>query len=765
MMSPSSRTLVFAAGLMCAAGISSAQPSDIHGESCERFGCGKASAMAMRFLAGGLPGDESGGFSGREAFGDTDVLHNNAEVELFFGTQSVAGFNEMTLRSTRDGLSEFTFMLRSNFTVSELRVNGAVVPLATMTSVGSYGRRIALPRAFARDEVFTVRVAYSGATVSRGFGSATWSSAGGQPAFATLSEPYFAATWLPVKDTDFAELGDNSDKSTWDLAVIAPSNMVTASNGVLAGIDDLSGGRRRYRWSTDYQTSTYLVCIGTHPYNRWTQTWNYTREDNTPGTMPVEFFIYPSSDNAANRAAWGGVVQMLTTLSGVYGTYPFANEKYGIYQFAFGGGMEHQTMSGQGTFSESVTVHELGHQWWGDNVTCRTWSDLWLNEGFATYSEALWYERRPGASPTGLRDSMNARRPRDPSVVVYRSDVSNVNSLFAYDAVYAKGAWVVHMLRRNVGDATFFDILREYRAAYQGSGATTDNFIDLASAVAGRDLRPFIEAFVYQPGVPSFAYSSQTANINGRPYLKLRLRQTQGAAALNVYPMPIDVRYTSTLGTGTFVVQSDARTVTRVIPLGSLSLGGSVLIDPEDWTLNGGETSEAFAAIPPVVVEAQPGPGASFDGAGPAAATITFSENVTGATYQVLRNGSPVSFSASYNSAAQTATLNFGSQLASGSYTVRVSGATSVGAGLALDGDVGASLPSGNGQAGGDAVISFTVTRCPADFNADGFVDFFDFDDFVTAFESGGAGADFNNDGFVDFFDFDDFVVAFEVGC
>ena len=125
-----------------------------------------------------------------------------------------------------------------------------------------------------------------------------------------------------------------------------------------------------------------------------------------------------------------------------------------------------------------------------------------------------------------------------------------------------------------------------------------------------------------------------------------------------------------------------------------------------------------------------------------------------------------MAFTYAYASGSQQATLDFGNGVPPGLYTVHVLQSLKSVAGVALDGEItGTTLPSGNGQAGGDAVFQFRVLKCPADFNSDGFVDFYDFTDYVTAFESGAAGGDFNGDGFVDIYDFSDFVTAFESSC
>jgi aminopeptidase N len=263
--------------------------------------------------------------------------------------------------------------------------------------------------------------ATTSSTVSAGsFGSVAFTTQNGQPLFQTLSEPYYSYTWWPCKDGDVSTNGDNSDKFTAQVAITAPDTLTSVSNGLLQGTDVIPGAKKRFRWATNYPTSTYLIFINTTVYNQWQQIYTYPG-----GTMPVQFSIYPANDTAGNRSAWENCLNMLAAYRPYYGEYPFVSEKYGIYNFSFGGGMEHQTYTGEGTFSENVTAHELGPQWWGDNVTCKTWPDIWLNEGFATYTECLWAEHKPGS--TGLPAylaAIQARRPSAVSGTVYRTDDS-----------------------------------------------------------------------------------------------------------------------------------------------------------------------------------------------------------------------------------------------------------------------------------------------------------------------------------------------------
>ena len=138
-------------------------------------------------------------------------------------------------------------------------------------------------------------------------------------------------------------------------------------------------------------------------------------------------------------------------------------------------------MTGQGGVSESLTAHELSHQWWGDDVTCRTWNDIWLNEGFATFSECVWEENKTGTPiPLSYKNCILTRKPSNVGGSVYVYDTTDPNRIFSSTYSYKKGAWVLHQLRGVVGDTMFYDILAAHRAAHQGSAATTDDFVAVA---------------------------------------------------------------------------------------------------------------------------------------------------------------------------------------------------------------------------------------------------------------------------------------------
>jgi aminopeptidase N len=176
--------------------------------------------------------------------------------------------------------------------------------------------------------------------------------------------------------------------------------------------------------------------------------------------------------------------------------YPYADEKYGHAEFGWGGGMEHTTVSFMGGLGRGLIAHELGHQWFGDKVTCGSWQDVWLNEGFATYLAGMVIENLDGEADfrSWKQDQISSvTYYPDGSVYIPAQDTTSVNRIFSSRLSYNKGSMVLHMLRKKLGDAVFFQGLREYlddpNLAY-GYAKTPDLMQHLESA-SGEDLTEF----------------------------------------------------------------------------------------------------------------------------------------------------------------------------------------------------------------------------------------------------------------------------------
>jgi len=706
-------------------------------------GCGKAEAAARIIAAEEMRAEWQREYERmltageREALTATDVLHADLEVDVRPGlADNLYGTCTLTIESRIDGLTTFTFRLRNQYVIDSAVVNGGTAVAVTTPSTTT--RVATLDRAYNTGEVFTLTIAYHGHAESRGFGSIEFTTHSGSNIVYTLSEPYYAYTWWPAKDGDVGEAGDNADKFTLDLAVIAPTGMVTASNGTLQGVDSLSGSRQRYRWASDYPISTYLVCFSSTNYN--TYTYNYA--PLAGGTMDVLLYLYPEDDTTTNRNAWAQCVPMLTAFRSVFGEFPFVNEKYGIYECEFGGGMEHQTFTAQGTFSEWVTAHELGHSWWGDMITCKTWNHIWLNEGFASYSEALWEERKPGSSGLpALKAYMNGQRYTGAgSVYVTDAELGDLYAIFDGSTSYDKGSWVVHMLRHVLGDDGFVTALAAYRAAFEGSGAVTEDLQAICEAVYGSSLEWFFDEWIYGERTPSYAFGWQSLLVAGNRYLALYIDQTQNAAYQR-FKMPIDIVVNGTR----YVVFNDRDPEHFVIPLPAAAT--TVQLDPDAWILTSGVSSTAYVPGPPKIVVTSPAPGGAVDLANAVSVTFHTPVSTNVGHYTLVGDAAgpqPVSFS--YQIADNRAVLTAASLLPADTYTLTISDSlTANNSGQQLDGEMAdpsdpASLPSGEGAPGGVAQIRFTVTCGGGDADCDGDVDLFDYAKFQACYtDSGGV--------------------------
>ncbi|MEZ4654732.1 MAG: M1 family metallopeptidase [Candidatus Eisenbacteria bacterium] len=423
---------------------------------------------------------------------------------------------------------------------------------------------------------------------------------------ATLSAPDRADYWWPCKD-------ELTDKATGTIQVSAPPGYVLAANGLRTQhVETVDGVTDTFE--TRYPMATYLFSVTLSNFVEWSETYE---SPETGLDFPIQNFVFPE-DEADARVDLATVHESMRAFEKLFGPYPFADpeigiEKYGHAEVIWGGAMEHQTMTSLGsTFirgdgsSAWAVAHELSHQWFGNAVTPTTWDDIWLNEGFATYCEALFLESRGGLAAN--REWMQTRRHS----IFLDGPIYDPDAIYS-STVYWKGAWVLHSLRwvmrvefgAEEGDARFFQILREHvtrtRRRYQN--ASTGDFVRLAEEISGRDLRWFFGPWVYGTDRPTvrFGWTAETVDAaHSRVFLSLE--QTQDAPLYpkgspypvnqDFFPMPWEVRLTSDTGDTTWVVvQQLSRFQDAVLEVDHRVTG--VDLDPNRWWLRNIELGSA----------------------------------------------------------------------------------------------------------------------------------------------------------------------------
>ena len=349
----------------------------------------------------------------------------------------------------------------------------------------------------------------------------------------TMSEPSDARYWLPCYDEPW-------DKAKVDLIIKVRSSYLVASNGLLIR-DEINGNERIFHWRSKHPMSTYLIAFAVSEYITFSD-W-YHKVSNPSDSIEVKYYVW-REDSLKAVSAFKNVVDMMKFFSLKFGEYPF--EKYGmvaVYPFRYGG-MEHQTMTTihrkwlDGN-SEGGIAHELAHQWWGDLVTCETWAEIWLNEGFASYGDALYTEYKYGfeAFKSKLEYWAKAYFWED-SIIRYPIYNPPSGRLFG-TAVYYKGAWVLHMLRNLIGDSAFFAVLQEWGRRYAYGTGTTQKFIQVVNDITGEDFSWFFNQWVYEAGYPVLDFSVSFGNCDT---LFIHLRQAQRNTIIFKFPIEFKIQ-------------------------------------------------------------------------------------------------------------------------------------------------------------------------------------------------------------------------------
>lgn len=467
-------------------------------------------------------------FTESDDYADYDLLYQQMRFNVDPAAAFISGSVYSSVKFLKDQISTVRFDLNDNMTVDSISCNHET---ATFQHSGDK-IRIDLPQAMNAGSFSEFEVFYHGAPIKDGFGSFTNSSHNNVPLLWTLSEPYGAKVWWPCKQS----LADKID--SMDVYITCPERYEAASNGKLIS-DEVTDTLRTAHWQHRYPIATYLVGIAVTNYE------TFSGFLTLPDGKSIELLNYVFPEYLATaQSMFSETFDIMDFYNKKFITYPFAKEKYGHAQFDWGGGMEHQTMSFMTTLGFELVAHEMAHQWFGDCITLSSWHDIWLNEGFATYSTGLCYENLlDGKYWAPWKKIQLDRILSVPDGSVYVADTTNVNLIFSGRLSYSKGAYLLQMLRWELGDERFFkgmnDYLTDPKLAY--GFASQEQFVKHIEAAGDTSLTEFFNDWYYGQGFPVYhlTYCTDYGD-NGKT--RLTISQSPSNSSVSFFEMHVPVR-------------------------------------------------------------------------------------------------------------------------------------------------------------------------------------------------------------------------------
>ena len=449
------------------------------------------------------------------AAAETDVHYQEMHVEIDPAVNKIAGVITFYFTSRIDQLNRFVvdyqdelpilFIQRGNSTLTYSRSNDLIT--------------IDLGKSLLVGEQDTVTISYeSDGTLRQELHS-------GIPVISTDLD--LGVLWYPGK----RDLTDKIDSV--DLYVTTPPNQYVAGNGTLEGIEVIDD-KWIHHWRHRHPiATTYLLELAIT---------NYTIVKDSvllrEGTMlPLYHYLYPESV-AALSAELAATPDILQFFENHFGAYPFADEKYGHAQYTAGGALEVQTMSFMGFFNFEVIAHEMAHQWFGDNVTFGSWSDIWMSEGMAEYLSGLAVEALRPTEWNGVKTSKINSITSQPGGSVYVTDTTDLSVIFDGRLTYNKGFYLAHMLRWMVGDTAFFQACRNYLQDHDATFARTSDFQEHLEVVSGKELDGFFADWFYGQGYPSYTVSWEQVQDSAI----LWIDQVQSDPSVSYFEMPVPIK-------------------------------------------------------------------------------------------------------------------------------------------------------------------------------------------------------------------------------
>lgn len=515
---------------------------------------------------------------------DYDVKFYHLNLNAENNSISISGNVRCLAQVVAATMDSFACVLHVNHTVDSVYINGAKHGFVRRDSLLKAGVGTSIPQ----NQLVDATVYYhgtcpsgGGAAIGNGFSTQASPTWGNQVTW-TLSESFVAYEWFPCKQ----DLKDKID-SSWVFVTTDSANLV-GSNGLLKNVVTL-GNKKRFEWKSRSPIDYYLISIAIaqyKPYNLYAKPL-YLPNDS----ILIENYVYSGAINNANwisqqKPALDQIKPTLELYSKLYGMYPFYKEKYGHCMAPFGGGMEHQTMTTQYGFEFSIDAHELAHQWWGDNVTCRAWKDIWINEGWAVYNEYLsnqYLVSQAAADSKMLQQHNNVMS--QPGGSCYFTNADTMNSAIIFDSrlTYDKGGAIIHSLRFELNDdSVFFNTCRGFLNLHRSNVASVQDFISYFNANSGKNFTQFFNQWYYGQGYPTFDVKW---NQVGTHFYLRSTQSTSMPSSVSLFITPMEYTIQRTGYADTIIRVMHGQTTENYF----LNLQGTVtniVVDPHNWIIN-----------------------------------------------------------------------------------------------------------------------------------------------------------------------------------
>lgn len=456
-----------------------------------------------------------------------DVLHYNYNLELSDKSDTIKGIALIRIKAL-EAISNLDLDLSNENEGKGMKVQSVISKSLSGDkvnfSLNNDKLSIIFPNALKKGEERELAIYYSGIPLD---GLIISKNKYGDRTFFSDNWPNRAHFWIPCYDLP-------NDKASFEFTVTAPSQYKVISNGVKVEEKDLGNGRIKTHWKEDTPLPTKVMVIGVAKFAVKTF-------DDSPPNIPVSAWVY-QQDSAKGFRDYATAPEILKFFSSYIGPYPY-EKLANVQSKTIFGGMENASaifyfegsVTGKGGV-EDLLAHEIAHQWFGDMASEKSFTHLWLSEGFATYFTDIYWQHKYG------NEAFKKRLQKERNEVidfVKSNDHPVVDSLSSYMDLlnansYQKGAWVLHMLRNEVGDSAFHKIIQTYYQQYKGGNADTRDFEAVAEKISGKNLKWFFDQWLYRPGIPKLHIERNIDNDE----VKLRITQ-QGVK----FDFPLEVLF------------------------------------------------------------------------------------------------------------------------------------------------------------------------------------------------------------------------------